>query len=152
MRQPTSRPQIDMITIGRIVLSRLATAWPPSTAPLAIGSERKRSTAWFLRSLAMRHGHAEGGEHDGLGEDPAHQELPVVAAPGTSMAPPNTKANSSTNMIGWMVASLSASGWRFMWTRPRRAITQVSWSTPRAGGGTVVRPVPVGGGDGGHAS
>ena len=27
-------------------------AWPPSTAPLAIGSERKRSTALFLRSLA----------------------------------------------------------------------------------------------------
>ena len=42
-----------MITIGSSDLSRLATAWPPSTAPLAMGSERKRSTAWFLRSLAI---------------------------------------------------------------------------------------------------
>jgi hypothetical protein len=41
-----------MIAIGSSALSRLATAWPPSIAPLAMGSERKRSTAWFLRSLA----------------------------------------------------------------------------------------------------
>ena len=38
-------------------------------------------------------------------------------------------------MIGWIVASLSASGWRFMWIRPRRAMTHVSWTTPRGGCG-----------------
>jgi hypothetical protein len=41
-------------------------------------------------------------------------------------------------MIGWIVASLSCSGWRFMWTSPRRAMTHVSWNTPR-GGWTLAR-------------
>ncbi len=53
MRQPTSSPQTDMITMGRTVLARLATAWPPRTAPRAIGRDRNRSTAWFLKSLAI---------------------------------------------------------------------------------------------------
>ncbi len=53
MRQPTRSPVSDMITIGSTVFNRLATACPPSTAPRAIGSERKRSTAWFLKSLAI---------------------------------------------------------------------------------------------------
>ena len=41
-----------MTTMGSSDLIRLATAWPPSTAPLAMGRARKRSTAWFLRSWA----------------------------------------------------------------------------------------------------
>ena len=53
MRQPMSRPVTDMMAMGSSDLMTLATACPPSTAPLAMGSERKRSTAWFLRSLAM---------------------------------------------------------------------------------------------------
>ena len=44
---------MDMITIGSSVFRRLATAWPPRTAPLAMGRERKRSTAWFLKSFAI---------------------------------------------------------------------------------------------------
>jgi hypothetical protein len=40
-----------MITSGSSDLIMLAMAWPPSTAPLAIGNERKRSTALFLRSF-----------------------------------------------------------------------------------------------------
>ena len=36
--------------------------------------------------------------------------------------------------MGWMVASARAWGWRFMWIRPRRAITQASWRTPLASG------------------
>ena len=62
-------------------------------------------------------------------------------------------------MSGWIVASLSASGWRFMWIRPRRAMTQVSWITPRDGSGACWRrrrvpgwPAGVGGGGGGHRS
>ena len=46
-------PVTDMRTMGSRDLIRLATAWPPSTAPLARGRERNRSTAWFLKSLAM---------------------------------------------------------------------------------------------------
>ena len=46
------RPQIDIRMIGSNALMRLAMACPPRTAPWAIGSERKRSTALFLRSLA----------------------------------------------------------------------------------------------------
>ena len=53
MRHPTTSPQIDMSAIGSAALSRFATAWPPSTAPRAIGKERKRSIAPFLRSEAM---------------------------------------------------------------------------------------------------
>ena len=53
MRQPTTSPTSDISTIGSADLIRLATAWPVSTAPLAIGSERNRSTALFLRSLAI---------------------------------------------------------------------------------------------------
>ena len=50
-------------------------------------------------------------------------------------------------MIGWIVASLSASGWRFMWIRPRRAITHTSCSRPRDGCGSRSSGVDrVGGG------
>ena len=52
------------------------------------------------------------------------------------MAPPKTKPKSRTNMMGWTVASLRASGWRFMCTRPRLAMTHVSWNTPRGSGST----------------
>ena len=51
-------------------------------------------------------------------------------------------------MSGWIVASLSASGWRFMWIRPRRAMTHVSWITPRAAAGS---PAPARGGAAGGA-
>ncbi len=34
--------------------------------------------------------------------------------------PPKTKAKSSTNITGWMVTSVSISGWRLMWVRLRR--------------------------------
>ena len=45
-------PQIDMRVMGSRVLRRLAMAWPPSTAPEAMGRDRNRSTTWFFRSLA----------------------------------------------------------------------------------------------------
>ena len=52
MRQPISNPQTDIRTMGSSVFSRLATAWPTSTAPLAMGRARNRSTTPFFRSLA----------------------------------------------------------------------------------------------------
>ena len=37
-----------------------------------------------------------------------------------SIDPPKTNAKSSTNITGWMVTSVSISGWRLMWVRLRR--------------------------------
>ena len=52
------------------------------------------------------------------------------------MAPPNTKANSSTNMIGWSVTSSSFSGiWRMCSTLRRANTMRVApqqWPTPAA--------------------
>ena len=79
----------------------------------------------------------EGGEGDGLGEDAAHQELPVATFAGDVDGTAEHVGEQETNTIGWMVASLSASGWRLMCSRPRRAITQVSCSTPRGRGSGV---------------
>jgi hypothetical protein len=42
-----------MSTIGSSALRRLATAWPPRTAPRPIGSDRNRSMAPFVRSEAI---------------------------------------------------------------------------------------------------
>ena len=49
------------------------------------------------------------------------------------MTPPKTKANSSTNISGWTVTSISFSGiWR-MWERLRLAITRLSATSWRNG-------------------
>ena len=51
-------------------------------------------------------------------------------------------------MMGWMVASARAWGWRFMWMRPRRAMTQASWRTPLGRQVVVVGRRGVDGGPG----
>ncbi len=52
MLQPIRRPEIDISTIGISPRTMWAAAWPPSTAPRAIGSDRNRSTAPLRRSDA----------------------------------------------------------------------------------------------------
>ena len=52
MRQPTTKPAIDMKTIGSSARIRLATAWPDRRVAREMGSEWKRSMAPLLRSWA----------------------------------------------------------------------------------------------------
>ena len=72
-------PQIDIRMIGSSDFSRLATAWPPSTRALGDGQRPEPVDGVVLAVVGEREGHPEGGEHDRLGEDAAHQELAVVA-------------------------------------------------------------------------
>ena len=50
---------------------------------------------------------------------------------GTLIAPPKTKPNSTTNMIGWIVTSSSFSGTRRIWVRLRRMIVNESLTSQR---------------------
>ena len=96
MRQPMMNPVIDIRMIGSRALARNATAWPPRMAARAMGMRPEAVDRLVLAVVGDAERHAERAEHDRLGDDPAHQELPVGWAepvpllPGTEMAPPNT--------------------------------------------------------------
>ena len=65
--------------------------------------------------------------------------------PGSGMAPPNTKAKSTTNMIDWSTAKIASSGMRGTRLRLRHVITRPSSTArPEAGGGHQRRPFPAG--------
>ncbi len=60
----------------------------------------------------------------------SHSRYSRESPPVMAIEPPNTKANSSTNMTGWMVTSSSISGIRLMWIRLRFVITSDWRSRP----------------------
>ena len=95
---------------------RLATLRPISTDDRRIGSDRNRSMMPFSRSAVMPDRDDERREHDGLRQDARQQELPVGRRRRVvAIDAPKTNANSSTNMIGCIVTSLSISGIRLVW-------------------------------------
>src|SRR6186713_1322925 len=77
IRQPMRRPDSDINVIGSVARSRLATAWPDSSAPRGIGNERKRSTAPFFRSLARATAvpHLDRAAEDVREQDREHDRL-----------------------------------------------------------------------------
>ena len=73
-------------------------------------------------------------EGDRLHEDAGQQEVDVLDSVAASpfTAPPKTYANSSTNMIGWIVEKISSCGWRMKWRRLRAVTTQASVTAERS--------------------
>ena len=54
--------------------------------------------------------------------------------PLTGIAPPNTKANSSTNMTGWITVNMMYAGTRIQTSRFRRVMVSVSLTAQRSRG------------------
>ena len=98
--------------------------------------DRQRAEA-VDRAVACGRGRApsprRSAEHDRLGEDPAHQELPVAAAAGHAdrAAEHVGEQQHEHDRLDRRVGS--ASGWRRMCSRPRRAIDPRVASASRRG-------------------
>ena len=110
---------------------------PRGSAATASGRRCPCRGRWSARSATMNEANAMVWRHD-----PGQQPLAVASTPGTSIEPPKTKANSSTNITGWMVTSISISGIRLMWIRLRRTIAS-DWRE-QPGGSRISRALERG--------
>ena len=71
-----------MMAIGQQRLEDVGDRVAAEHRALGDGQRAEAVDRLVLAVVGDAHGHAERGEHDRLGDDPAHQELAVVAAAG----------------------------------------------------------------------
>ena len=88
--KPTMKPTMSITTSENCCAARSASVRPASTAERAIGSERKRSMRPLLQVVGEPDAGDEAAERDRLDEDARHQEVDVVVARASLIAPPNT--------------------------------------------------------------
>ena len=108
-----------------------ARARPASTAERAIGSERKRSTTPVAMSSASPTAVPMIANANVWTMIPAIR-YSWYEPPGTAIAPPNTNANSTTNISGCSVTSISFSGTCRTWLRLRLVSARQSPSAQRS--------------------
>jgi len=124
IRKPSRAPTTSSRAIDHACLATSARIRPASGANLAIGSERSRSKKPFCRSV--------------LSPTPVVRVVKsafCTMMPGSAkiryscvepaIAPPKTYVNSSTNITGWTLKSISSNGLCLTWTRVRQASEKV---------------------------
>ena len=122
-RQPTTRPVSEQHDDRRAIMpASSATKWPDQIGR-ARGRQRAEAVDHALRSrsVAIDSRRAHRGRTRASGRGCRRSGTRGSCRRRRAIAPPNTNANSSTNMIGWSVTSSSFSGiWRMCSTlRPR---------------------------------
>src|SRR5919199_1365719 len=117
----------------RTLRTRSATVRPTNTAERAMGIERNRSTTPRSRSSARPTAVCDARNATDCTKMPGSRKSTYFTPPGSDpfTAPPKTYANSSTNMIGWIVEKMRSCGWRMKWRRLRPVTTLVSTSVER---------------------
>ena len=104
---------------------------PLSTAERAIGSERKRSISPLSCRRPSRRRVIDAKATSGRRSRASGTR--GRSRRGSGIAPPKTKANSSTNMIDWRIAKIASSGIRGTRFRLRQATTRPSRGGLRRG-------------------
>ena len=131
IRQPMTRPVSDMTTMPMLEWIRLEMLRPDQDGG---GVDRQRLhpvDEALLEVVGEADGDDERREGHRLGHDPGGSGTRGSRRrAGIAIEPPKTKANSSTNITGWMVTSSSSSGIRLMWIRLRRVIASDWLSRP----------------------
>src|SRR5437868_4417898 len=101
-------------------------ARPLSTAPRAIGNERKRSMRPLLMSSQMPTAVVAEAKITVWAKMPGMRNSLYDPPSGNGIAPPKTNANSSTNMIDCITAKIASSGIRGTRLRLRPAMIRPS--------------------------
>ena len=154
IRQPIASPVTAITTTPIVECSRLATLRPINTDDREIGSDRKRSMMPFSTSAVIPDATTNAVNTMVCAWMPGSRNSRYDAPPPVAMDAPNTNANSSTNMIGCTVTSLSISGMRLVWIMLRFTMIHdccailVRWvrtgsSLTRGGVSRAVMPLPL---------
>jgi hypothetical protein len=109
---------------AQVCLTRSATMRPDSGANLAIGSARSRSKNPFSRSVDRPVAVFSVANSKVCTMIPGSANI-RYACGEPPMAPPNTKVNSSRNISGWMLKSISSNGLCLICTRVRQLSERV---------------------------
>src|SRR3954447_2107699 len=115
IRQPIANPVTAITTTPIVECSRLATLRPINTDDREIGSDRNRSMMPLSTSAVIPDATTNAVNTIVCAWIPGSRNSRYDAPPPVAIDAPNTNANSSTNMIGCTVTSLSISGIRLVW-------------------------------------
>ncbi len=107
---------------------RLATLRPIRTEDREIGSDRKRSMMPFSTSAVIPEATTNAVNTIVCAWMPGNRNSRYDAPPPVAIDAPNTNANSSTNMMGCTVTSLSISGIRLVWIMLRFTMIHDCWA------------------------
>jgi hypothetical protein len=128
IRQPIASPVTAITTTPSEECRRLATLRPISTDDREIGSERNRSMMPFSTSAVMPDATTNAVKTMVCAWIPGRRNSLYEAPLPVAIDAPNTNANSSTNIIGCAVTSLSISGIRLVWIMLRFTMIHDCWA------------------------
>ena len=123
-RKPRMSPTTSSMTRAQACLARSASIRPASGANRAIGSDRSRSKNPFSRSVDSPVAVFSVANRAFCTMMPGRANI-RYAFGEPPMAPPKTYVNSSRNISGWMLKSISSAGLCLIWTSVRQASENV---------------------------
>ena len=130
-RNPRMSPTPSSMTRAQACLAMSASIRPASGANRAIGSDRSRSKNPFSRSVDRPVAVFSVANRAFCTMMPGRANI-RYAFGEPPMAPPKTYVNSSRNMSGWMLKSISSAGLCLIWTSVRQLSENV-WRSPCSG-------------------